>query len=287
MKTSSTLKSTIVHGDCREVLSTMPPDTVHLVLTDPPYFLDSLDDAWTGKTRPVIGNVVKNLPGGMKFDPAAGARLQEFIHDVTKDILRVMRPGSFCLMFSQPRLVHRMASGMESAGLEIRDLYAWRFTRQARQKAARQEHWIRRRKDWSETQKEEAIRTLGGRRTAQLRPSFESIVVGQKPTSKTLYETYLDHGTGLVDTEAVDGLSTVFTIEKEMKASWNDHLSVKPVALLEKIIKVFTKKGQVVLDPFLGSGSTAVAAKREGRICVGVERNEDYYRIACRREDEA
>lgn len=63
-------------------------------------------------------------------------------------------------------------------------------------------------------------------------------------------------------------------------ASGNGHPTPKPEALLERIIKATSNPGDVVLDPFLGSGTTLVVAQREGRIGVGIETDEDYCKIA-------
>lgn len=58
---------------------------------------------------------------------------------------------------------------------------------------------------------------------------------------------------------------------------------MKPAALLELLLKNSTARGQLVLDPFLGSGSLLVAAERLGRRCVGVEIEPRYAQVAIRR----
>ena len=60
----------------------------------------------------------------------------------------------------------------------------------------------------------------------------------------------------------------------------NNHPTVKPIALMEYLIKMVTPKGGTVLDPFMGSGSTGVAAKRLKRHFIGIEREADYIKIA-------
>ncbi|MED1715666.1 DNA-methyltransferase [Bacillus paralicheniformis] len=64
------------------------------------------------------------------------------------------------------------------------------------------------------------------------------------------------------------------------------HPTQKPVQLMEFFIKVLTNDGETVLDPFMGSGSAGVAAKRNNRNFIGVEINEDYFQIATRRIQE-
>ena len=70
------------------------------------------------------------------------------------------------------------------------------------------------------------------------------------------------------------------------RGDYNTHPSVKPVSLMEHLLLLVHKPGGLVLDPFAGSGSTLVAAKRLGITCLGIEIDEDYYNIAVRRLNE-
>jgi site-specific DNA-methyltransferase (adenine-specific) len=63
-------------------------------------------------------------------------------------------------------------------------------------------------------------------------------------------------------------------------SSKNNHPTVKPKALMSYLIKLITPAGGKVLDPFMGSGSTGVAAKEGGFSFIGIEREKDYYEIA-------
>jgi len=65
----------------------------------------------------------------------------------------------------------------------------------------------------------------------------------------------------------------------------NNHPTVKPIKLFEYLIKLVTREGQIVLDPFIGSGTTAIAAHNTGRKCVGIEKEDEYLEIAKRRTD--
>lgn len=58
------------------------------------------------------------------------------------------------------------------------------------------------------------------------------------------------------------------------------HLTIKPLDIIKTLIENSSRKGDLVLDPFLGSGTTAVACKSLGRNYIGFEINEKYYRIA-------
>lgn len=63
----------------------------------------------------------------------------------------------------------------------------------------------------------------------------------------------------------------------------DEHPTMKPVGLLSRLIVNSTKKGALVYDPFLGSGSTLIAAERQGRICYGVELEPAYVDVVVRR----
>ena len=72
---------------------------------------------------------------------------------------------------------------------------------------------------------------------------------------------------------------------KKEKGSFNTHPTTKPLVLMEYLIRLTTKPGGVVLDCFMGSGSTGVAAKRNGFGFIGVEKEEEYFDIAQQRID--
>jgi DNA modification methylase len=70
---------------------------------------------------------------------------------------------------------------------------------------------------------------------------------------------------------------------KKEEGDFNTHITVKPVPLLEHIIRIFSKEGAMILDPFIGSGTTAIACKNTNRKCIGFELNKEYYDIALKR----
>jgi site-specific DNA-methyltransferase (adenine-specific) len=65
--------------------------------------------------------------------------------------------------------------------------------------------------------------------------------------------------------------------------SKNHHPTVKPVELMKYLCRLVTPKDRIVLDPFMGSGSTGVAALAEGFYFIGIEKEEEYFDIACAR----
>ena len=124
-------------GDCLDVLAEMESESIHLVVTDPPYFLDGLDADWQkGKPETPKGTgAVGGLPSGMKFDSKQGRNLQAFLEPVAAELYRILKPGAFVLMFSAPRLSPWTAVALDAQGFEIRDIYAWRFRGKAQLKA--------------------------------------------------------------------------------------------------------------------------------------------------------
>jgi site-specific DNA-methyltransferase (adenine-specific) len=88
-------------------------------------------------------------------------------------------------------------------------------------------------------------------------------------------QNFSRYGNGLGNAPAIDGIK--HTPEK------NNHPTVKPVKLMEYLVKLITPENGVVLDPFMGSGTTGVACKQNGYTFVGVELDEGYFEIAYNR----
>ena len=272
-------------GDCLEGMSAIEDDTIDLVLTDPPYFIDGMDGDWSHdglrnrRDRNKTG-CVGGLPGGMKFDPKQGCRLQKFMEPIADEWMRVAKPGAFVLAFSQNRLAHRMACAIEDAGFEVRDLYAWRYEGQC--KAFSQTHFVERQK-LSKREKTRRIKALEGRKSPQLKPQMEAVIMAQAPRDGTYVDNWLKHGVGLVDMS--DNIlepgrcpGTVMPAPKPKERY--GHMTVKPVELLRHMIRLFTKPDSLVLDPFAGSGSTGVAAAEEGRRFIGFELDPEMAEVA-------
>lgn len=273
------VETALVHGNSEAMLGDFPSESVDLILTDPPYFIDTLDDTWDQKKiagRLARARTVGSLPVGMKFDPKQGQKLQAFLSPVFKDCIRILKPGGFLVSFSQARLYHRMAIAAEDAGFEIRDMLGWTYEGQA--KAFTQDHFVRK-MAISEKQKKALIKSLGGRKTPQLKPMIEPMVFGQKPRSGTFIENWTAHGVGLIDTsQRWDGKFPGNLMEcqkpgKKEKGDDTEHLTVKPLRVLEHLVRVLTAEGAVVLDPFAGSSSTQIAAMRAGRLAIGIEKD--------------
>lgn len=82
-----------------------------------------------------------------------------------------------------------------------------------------------------------------------------------------------------------DGAAIPQRADRPFKPSKNNHPTVKPIALMRYLCRLITPPGGTVLDPYLGSGSTGVAALQEGFDFIGIEREEEYFAIASARID--
>lgn len=278
----------IFHEDCQKGLLELKDDSIDFIVTDPPYFIDGMGDEWNDKNlknKAKKSDVIGGLPVGMKFDRAQGERLQTFMNPIAKEFLRILKPGGFCVVFSQARLYHRMAMSLDLAGFEIRDMLAWKYEGQA--KAFSQSHFIKKDKNLTEEQKESLIRELEGYKTPQLKPQIEPMVLAQKPKVGTFVQNWQKYHLGLVNTkESLDGKfpSNVMEVPKHTRNCESEekieHLTRKPVRLISHLIRLFTQEGQIVLDPFMGSGAHAVAALQNHRKFIGYEIEKKYFEMA-------
>ena len=233
---------TLHHGDCLDVLRTLPDCSIDAVVTDPPYGLRFMGRAWDGQdiidaTRARQGQAEmpddgrSGVNGGYRspsteagrYDLSANAAFGLWCQEWATECLRVLKPGGHMLAFGGSRTWHRLACAVEDAGFEIRDSIAWIYGKgfpksvdvaKAIDKAAG--HWRGR-----ATAVESDNQSMGGGnygRTPKgtpitpaaaaagygtaLKPAFEPIVVGRKPLAGTVAANWIDHGTGALNIDA-------------------------------------------------------------------------------------
>ncbi|MBI5747781.1 MAG: site-specific DNA-methyltransferase [Nitrospinae bacterium] len=292
----------IIQGDALLTISKLKSNSIDLVLTDPPYFLDKMDNGWDVKKVALITDychTIKSLPPGMKFDKEQGKKFYDWYYQVSKEIIRVLKPGGFFFSFSSPQLYHRMVSAIDDAGFLIRDCFIWLYT-QNQPKAMNLNHFIEKLNE-DKKSKENLKNQLAGWKTPQIKSCFEPIVMAQKETEGTFLKNFKKYNVGLLNTnvqigdnmfpanvvstnkisEVIDRCFLISKPDKKEKGELNTHKTVKPVSLCEYIIKLTTySEDAIVLDPFAGSGTTLVAAKKLGRKFIGIDINEEYIEIA-------
>lgn len=118
---------TVHHGDCLDVLGQLPDQSVHAVVTDPPYGLANTDPAHVAETITRWVNGERDyLPGGTGF---MGKAWDAFVPPVAvwDECLRVLKPGGHVLAFAGSRTHDLMTLSLRLAGFEIRDSLAWLY----------------------------------------------------------------------------------------------------------------------------------------------------------------
>lgn len=141
---------TLYHGDCIDVLATLPDASVDAVVTDPPYGLEFMGRDWDAPWKPSsIGRGVRvaeqraaemtergkghSTPGGaflaLRVDSVrvAGKPFQAWCEQWAAQCLRVLKPGGHMVAFGGTRTFHRLTAGIEDAGFEIRDVLTWLY----------------------------------------------------------------------------------------------------------------------------------------------------------------
>src|SRR3989344_962593 len=155
--------------------------------------------------------------------------------------------------------------------------------------------------DMDKISKEDLKEKLSGWKTPQIKSCFEPIVMAQKSPEKSFLTNILKNEVGLFNTNirvgdnmfpanilTVDNINDVmdknFLIgkpTKKEKGDFNSHITVKPLSLCEKLIELSAfSKNAVILDPFVGSGTTALASQNVGKSFIGIDSNPEYVKIA-------
>lgn len=280
-------------GDCRELLARIPDQSIHLILSDIPYGIGAQDwdvlhantnSAYLGassaqrKAGAVFGKRGKPINGWSEADRAIPLQYQQWCLTWAMDCLRVLKPGFSVILFAGRRLAHRAVVAMEDAGFCLKDQLAW-VRQRAPHRAQRVSTVFERRGDHANADQWQ------GWRVGNLRPVYEPILWLTRPykQGKTIADNLLIHGTGAYHQAAFaqrTGRSDNLIHCDLPRSEAGLHPTQKPVALMEILIDLASAPGQTVLDPFAGSGSTLVAAKKLGRHFVGMERDPTYVQTA-------
>ena len=106
---------------------------------------------------------------------------------------------------------------------------------------------------------------------------IEPFIVAQKPKEGTYANNWLKWETGLIS--PTEALSTVWEFASASKKEKQgiSHVTVKPLELMKRIVRVFSKPNDLVVDPFSGSGTTVLACLLENRNSIGIELSSQFY----------
>ena len=295
----------LYNDDCLKKLEEFEDNSIDCVITDPPYFIDKLDNKWSSKEikEDTKNSHIKHLPKGMKFDKEQVKNLYDFYLKISELLFKKMKPGGYFLSFSSPRLYHSIAMACDIAGFEIRDMINWVYT-QSMPKGMCISHVIKK-LNKTEKEKEELIKQYEDYKTPMIRSCFEPICVAMKPIKTTFIQNELNFKTGLINfsnkvgenndktpaniitTEKInlsyDSNFLVSKPNKKEKGDYNTHITVKPIQMIEHLIKIFSKEKSLVLDPFMGSGTTGISCKTLQRNFIGIELNKEYFDISIKR----
>lgn len=279
--------SRVICGDCIDELKKIPDNSIDLILSDIPYGIglddwdvlhDNKNSAYGGNSpaQKNAGAVFKKrgkpINGWSEADKKIPYEYQQWCSSWASEWLRVLKPGGSAFVFSGRRFSHRCIAALEDAGFNFRDLLGWTRPR-AVHRAQRLSIVYERRGDI------ESASYWDGWRVGNLKPTFEPIIWVFKPYKITIADNVLEHKLGAYNHASFEshfgGVDNIFECGMG-KSEGGLHPAQKPIRLMKGLIELVTIPGQVVLDPFAGSGSTAVAAKELGRNYIAIDINEDY-----------
>jgi len=244
--------NTILPGDCIEVLNSLPENSVDLIFADPPYNLQLQNDLY----RPNLTKVDAVDDGWDKFEDFKA--YDKFTYEWLHACQRVLKETGTIWVIGTYHNIYRVGAIMQDLGFWFLNDIVWiksnpmpnfrgvRFTN-----AHETLIWAQKKKGAKYTFNHQSMKALND--DLQMRSDWTLPLVTGRQRIKS-------NGT---------------------KA----HSTQKPEGLLYRVILASSNPGDVVLDPFFGSGTTGAVAKRLGRNWIGIERDKKYIGIAQKRID--
>jgi len=237
----------IICGDCLEVMKFIPDKSINLVLTDPPFGINY--DIWDKKD----------------FD---------WFDKWIKECFRLLKDDGSFYVFSNYKKVAELKLLCDKYGI-IQNWIIWCYSTGGASKS----RWARKHTDILFYSK-----TKNYKFNTQKRRSYYNKIFFGKYKRDEEGRMYAD----VLMTDWWTDIPSLINVSKERKSNWDEsHKAIvktqKPLALIERIIKASSKEGDLVLDPFLGSGTTAVVCQNLNRNFIGIEINPDYCKISEKR----
>ena len=236
----------VILGDSFKVLAKIKTESVDMIFADPPYFLSN--DGITCKGGKMV-SVNKGDWDKIGGTSAALATKHKFNRKWIKLCKRVLKPNGSIWISGTLHNIYSIGMALEQEGFKIINNITWQKTNPPPNLACR-----------------------------CFTHSTETILWAQKNDKNSRhYFNYelmkkLNGGKQMKDVWAGS-----LTKLSEKKAG--EHPTQKPEYLLERIIQASTQLGDIVLDPFCGSGTTGVVATRYGRFFIGIDTKEEYLKI--------
>lgn len=281
----------ITKGDCKQFLPELAAGSIDLFLSDIPYGINL--DAWDvlhkntnsallGKSPAQSGKSAfrrrgKPINGWAKSDRNAGKEYQDWLRERTDILYPKMKPGAFLFVFSSRRGLNRVINAFENSGFLLKDILSWKKKR-AHHRAQRLSNVLEKRGLHDQARKWE------GWRLGNLAPVWEPIAWFMKPykIGGTITDNVLEYGLGAVNMQAAKNkkIPTSNLLDFSFPEEQRFHEAQKPADLMAYLIELSVRENAVVLDPFIGSGTTALAAYKLNRNFIGFEINDKYADIA-------
>lgn len=258
--------NSIIHGDCEEILKEFPDDCIDLIVTSPPY-ADSR----------------KTTYGGIHPD-----KYVEWFLPKTKEFLRVLKPtGTFILNIKEKAVNGERHTYVIEIILNMRK-QGWLWT----------EEFVWHKKNcypgkWSNRFRDAWERCLQFNKNKEFDMYQEAVMVPMGDWAKTRLTTLSETDKIRDESKSKSGFGKNVSkwVGREMAYPTNvlhlatecynrNHSATFPFSLPEWFIKLFTKVGDVVLDPFLGVGTTAIMANSMNRNYIGIDIKKEYCELA-------
>jgi len=270
-------RATLFHDDCLSWLERQQANSVHAVVTDPPYGLIEYSESEQRKLRAGKGGVWRIPPSfdGSKRSPLPRFTvlkqtdfdaLEQFFDAWAARLLPVLVPGANVIVASNPLLSYVVSSALSRSGLERRgEIVRLVMTMRG-----------------GDRPKDAHVEFTGV--SVMPRSMWEPWLVFRKPLDGRVQDNLRKWGTGgfrriSADRPFGDVIESSPTRPSERALA--PHPSLKPQAFLRQLVRGALPLGKgVLLDPFAGSGSTLAAAEAVGYESVGVEKDAHYFAVA-------
>ncbi len=235
---------TLRKGNCLELLKEIPENSIDLVLTDPPYNLANfMDNRATN-----LAAMRPNFFGSAGWDEFTASEWEEAMDLLFKELHRVLKPRGAAVIFMSFMRMETLIRLSEKNMFYYKTIGAWH-------------------------KKNPMPRNMNLQFVNSVEGWLYLINLESKSTKKST--TFNNNGECLHDF-----IESSLTPKSECK--YGRHPTQKPISVFKHFIEVLTNPGDTVLDPFMGSGTAAIAAMATGRNSIGIELSDAYFELACK-----